>query len=156
MLRTSTLERTGTGEAGARGAWETIEMDGGQGMLGFGTVADGVWQMARLEAERHHGRLASEHSDAWRELAVAVLHVLVLDHLLAPAMGTKPTCKYVHLLREVTDAAAAKECQLAALVPPATMEHVAGDRRQPGEDAAEIDVLLSEAADRAGVQPTSR
>ena len=33
-------------------------------------------------------------------------------------------CRYVHLLREVTDVTAKKECQLACLVPPATMGHV--------------------------------
>ena len=67
--------------------------------------------------------LAPEHSESWRSLAVSVLHVLVLGRLL-PQAGSQPTCRYVHLLREVTDASAAKECQLAVLVPPATMEHV--------------------------------
>ncbi len=33
-------------------------------------------------------------------------------------------CHYVHLLREVTEAIAAKQCDVAALVPPATMDHV--------------------------------
>ena len=33
----------------------------------------------------------------------------------------KPTCHYVHLLKEVTDTVAARSCQLAVLVPPATM-----------------------------------
>ena len=37
-----------------------------------------------------------------------------------PARGTER----VHLLREVQDGVAARECQLAALVPPATMGHV--------------------------------
>jgi uncharacterized protein (DUF1015 family) len=31
---------------------------------------------------------------------------------------------FVHLLRRVTEAATRKECQLAVLVPPATMQHV--------------------------------
>ena len=53
-----------------------------------------------------------------------MLHVLVLDQLLPEKLGGKPECHYVHLLREVTDAAAARQCQLAVLVPPATMEHV--------------------------------
>ena len=36
-----------------------------------------------------------------------------------------PHChRYVHLLREVTEATARKQCQLAVLVPPATMSHV--------------------------------
>ena len=69
-------------------------------------------------------QLADKHSPAWRGLAVSVLHVLVMDHVLAPALSAKPECKYVHLLREVTDAVAAKQCQLAVLVPPATMQHV--------------------------------
>ncbi len=118
------VEKVGTGESGAREAWELIEADGGQDLLGFGTTADGVWQTARLKAPTEMARLAAEHSPAWQSLAVAILHVLVLDRLIAPALKSKPECKYVHLLREVQEATAAKQCQLAVLVPPATMEHV--------------------------------
>lgn len=116
------LETVGTGEKAARDTWEMIEAEGTQDVLGFGTVADGVWQLARFRAPEAMAEAAADHSPAWRGLAVAVLHRLVLDKLLAP--GGKLPCSYVHLLREVTDAAAAKQCQLAALVPPATMEHV--------------------------------
>ena len=45
-------------------------------------------------------------------------------------VGGKPECRYVHLLREVTDDVAAKRCQLAVLVPPAGMsdvEQIAGN-----------------------------
>jgi uncharacterized protein (DUF1015 family) len=69
-------------------------------------------------------RLAPDHSPAWRGLAVSVLHELVLNRLLSERFHTQPQCRYVHLLREVNEATAAKECQLAALVPPAGMEHV--------------------------------
>jgi len=69
-------------------------------------------------------QLAADHSPAWQGLAVSILHVVVADKLLAADRGWKPQCRYVHLLREVTDAMAAKECQLAALVAPATMSHV--------------------------------
>jgi uncharacterized protein (DUF1015 family) len=116
------VERVGTGEPGARDAWGLIEADGSQELLGFGTAADGVWQTARLRSAEEMGRLAADHSPAWRGLAVAVLHVLVLDRLLRPA--GQPACQYVHLLREVTDATAARSCDLAALVPPARMGHV--------------------------------
>ena len=68
--------------------------------------------------------LAPENSPVWRELAVSVLHVLVLGRLLPQAVGGQPQCRYVHLLREVGEAAAAKQCRLAVLVPPATMQHV--------------------------------
>jgi uncharacterized protein (DUF1015 family) len=118
------LEKVGQGEQGAKDAWELIEADGGQNVLGFGTVKDGVWQLARLRDTSRMSELAAAHSLAWRGLAVSVLHVLVLDDLLAPKLGAKPTCRYVHLLREVTEATAAGNCQLAVLVPPATMGHV--------------------------------
>jgi uncharacterized protein (DUF1015 family) len=117
------LETIGTGPEAARSAWETIEADGSQQLLGLGSTADGVWQTARFRSPDLMAQLAAEHSPAWRELAVAVLHRIVLDKLFAKK-GFKPECKYVHLLREVTDAVAKKECQLAVLVPPATMGHV--------------------------------
>ena len=118
------VERIGRGASGARDTWETIEADGSQDLLGFGTVADGVWQTARFQSPQLMAQRAANHSPAWRGLAVSILHVAVLDHLLPQATGGKPQCKYVHLLREVTDAVSAKQCQLAVLVPPATMGHV--------------------------------
>ncbi len=118
------VERIGQGEQGARETWETIEADGSQDVLGFGTVADGIWQTARFRSPQLMAERAANHSPAWRGLAVSILHVAVLDHLLPQALGGKAECKYVHLLREVTDAVARKECKLAVLVPPATMQHV--------------------------------
>jgi uncharacterized protein (DUF1015 family) len=117
------VETIGTGPDAAKDAWDFMEADGTQELLGFGTVADRVWQTARFKSPALMAQLAAEHSEAWRGLAVAVLHRMVLDKLLA-AQGT-PRCQYVHLLREVNDAVAAKSCRLAALVPPATMDHVA-------------------------------
>jgi uncharacterized protein (DUF1015 family) len=127
------VERIGTGEKGARDTWELIETDGSQEVLGFGTVADGVWQIARLQSGAEMGRLAADHSPTWQGLAVAILHVLVLEQLIKPALKASPACKYVHLLREVLDSTASRECQLAVLVPPATMSHVetiAGNREK--------------------------
>src|SRR5262249_7929936 len=118
------MERIGTGEKGARDAWELIESEGSQSLLGFGTVADGVWQVARLQAPGEMAKLAKDHSEAWRGLAVAVLHVLAMDRLIAPGLKAQPSCKYVHLLGEVLEATGARQCQVAALVPPATMGHV--------------------------------
>jgi uncharacterized protein (DUF1015 family) len=116
------VEPAGQGEKGARDAWELMQAEGTQGVLGFGTVADGTWQLARLRTPAVMDELAPEHSPAWRSLAVSVLHVLVLGRLLAGA--GQPQCRYVHLLGEVTDAAAARDCDLAVLVPPAGMDHV--------------------------------
>src|SRR5207302_7196222 len=66
---------------------------------------------------------AAEHSAAWQSLGVSILHVGILG-LLAKKLGGQLACRYVHLIKEVTDAVAARECALAALVPPASMEHV--------------------------------
>src|SRR4051794_20901232 len=44
------VEKVGSGDEGMRDAWELIEADGSQALLGFGTVADGVWQTARLRS----------------------------------------------------------------------------------------------------------
>jgi uncharacterized protein (DUF1015 family) len=118
------VDVVGTGAQGARDAWDMIEADGSQDVLGFGTVADGAWQIARFRTPQLMAEIEAEHSPAWRGLAVAVLHRVVLDRLLAAAGKGTPTCQYVHLLKEVTDATAAQACQVAALVPPATMGHV--------------------------------
>ncbi len=114
----------GKGEQGAKEAWEHIEADGSQDLLGFGTSADGIWQTARFKNSALIDSLASNHGKAWRGLAVAILHVVVLDNILAKAGADKPSCKYVHLLSEASTAVANRDCDVAALVPPATMNHV--------------------------------
>ena len=114
----------GHGEDGARAAWEFIETDGSQDMLGFGTVVDGGWQVGRFRDRAAMGQLAGHHGPDWRGLAVSVLHVLVLDHILREVGPGKLECRYVHLLREVQQSAVAKACDLAVLVPPASMNHV--------------------------------
>jgi uncharacterized protein (DUF1015 family) len=116
----------GQGEAGCRAAWELIEAGGDQDLLGFGTVADGAWLVARLRSDAAMDRLATGHSPDWRSLGVSILQVLVLDTLLAPERpaGAQGQTRYVHLLGEVLDDVAARGCDLACLVPPARMEHV--------------------------------
>jgi uncharacterized protein (DUF1015 family) len=117
-------EFAGTGEPGAGDAWDLVQADGSQNVLGFGTVADGHWLIARFRNPMIMNELAAQHSEAWRGLGVSVLHVFVLERLLSAAMSAKPQCRYVHRLDEVTAATANKTCQLATLVPPATMRHV--------------------------------
>jgi uncharacterized protein (DUF1015 family) len=108
----------------ARDAWELIEADGSQELLGFGTVADGAWMTGRFRSPELMAQLASEHSADWQSLAVAVLQRVILEKLLPEAGMKTPTCQYVHLLNEVDAAVAGKQCELAVLVPPASMEHV--------------------------------
>jgi uncharacterized protein (DUF1015 family) len=110
--------------ASGREAWETIELDGTQALLAFHTKVDGAWQFARLTNSQLIAELAANHSDDWRELAVSVLHVAVLNRLLPVATGGAASCRFVHLLNEVETDISAGGCDLAALVPPATMGHV--------------------------------
>lgn len=117
------VEVVGQGPKGMNDAWETLQTDGGQNVLGFGTVADGTWQIARFRGQTRIAEWASNHSETWRGLAVSILHVVVLDRLLTDG-HVKPQCKYVHTIAEVGGVVAAKQCQLATLVPPAKMDHV--------------------------------
>jgi uncharacterized protein (DUF1015 family) len=118
------METVGHGPDAAREAWELIESDGSQELLGFGTVADGAWQIGRFVSQPLMTELAGEHSPSWQTLAVAVLQRVVLERLLPGAGMAAPKCQYVHLLTEVNEAVAARQCELAVLVPPATMGHV--------------------------------
>jgi uncharacterized protein (DUF1015 family) len=120
------VQAVGHGEAGCRAAWGRVEEGGEQDVLAFGTVADDAWIVARLRSDEAMDRLASDRSADWRALGVSILHVLVLDHLLAGERkgGEKPATRYVHLLGEVLADVAARGCDLACLVPPARMEHV--------------------------------
>ena len=117
----------------AAACWEHVELEDSQSVLGFGTVADGKWFAAKLKDAAVMATLAPDQSQEWRSLAVSILHKLVLEKLVPEAVGGSPACKYVHLLKEVTDAVAAKDCQVAALVPPCGMhdvEEIAGNREK--------------------------
>jgi uncharacterized protein (DUF1015 family) len=118
------VESVGQGPQAARDAWELIQADGSQHVLGFGTAVDQTWQLARFRNTAVMDQLAPNHGTDWRGLAVSVLHVFVLDKLLPEGIGGQSQCRYVHLLQEAADAVAGKDCNLAVLVPPATMNHV--------------------------------
>ena len=119
------VETVGEGPAGAREAWELIEAEGTQSVLGFGTTSDGQWSLARLTDGSPMAKLAPDQSPAWHALGVSLLHKLALEHLLKPYLrDAGPSFRYVHLLDEVTQAIDARECQLGCLVPPAQISDV--------------------------------
>ncbi len=118
------VDYVGRGEDGARKVWDLMETDGSQNVLGFGTAADDSWQIARFDCAHQMAELVPEHGPDWRGLAVSLLHVLVFDRLLKPLVADHPQFSYVHRVDEAVAAIAKKDCALAALVPPATMEHV--------------------------------
>ena len=96
---------------------------GDQDVLGFGTVADGRWLIARLRSDDAMDRLAPEHSPDWRSLGVSILHVLVLERAARRRWARPRAATSTCSTRSSTDVAA-RGCDLACLVPPARMEHV--------------------------------
>ncbi len=119
------LESVGEGAEGAQNAWELMDADGGQNVFGFGTSKDGQWLSARLTDGSPMATLAPDQSNEWRGLGVSLLHRLVLDHLIGGQYpDAEQSCKYVHLMDEVTRAQADGSCQLACLVAPAGIDHV--------------------------------
>ncbi len=133
-------EPVGSGPERARTLWEEIEMEGEQATLGLYTAADNQWTLARLtDAGRERmAEAASEHSDDWQGLGVSILHRLVMETLLAPR-SSLPAPKYVRDIEEVVQGlkegdAAGRDAtgqagtggrfELAALVMPATVEHI--------------------------------
>jgi uncharacterized protein (DUF1015 family) len=134
-----TTEPAGSGPGRARSLWEEIELEGNQGTLGLYTAKDDQWTLARLTdaGRRRMAEVAADHSADWQGLGVSILHRLVMDTLLG--MPNLPAPKYVRDIDEVVrglqqgDAAGrdatgqqgtAGRFELAALVIPATVEHV--------------------------------
>jgi uncharacterized protein (DUF1015 family) len=134
-----TARPSGQGPEQAHSLWEEIEVEGQQGMLGFYTEKDNCWTMARItdSGRRRMAELAPEHSSDWQELGVAILHRLVMENLLQAVDLPKPM--YVHSVDEVVQGlqqgdAVGRDAtgqegtggnfELAALVMPATVDHV--------------------------------
>jgi uncharacterized protein (DUF1015 family) len=119
-----TTRIAGEGADLAHTVWEEIEYGGEQGTLGFYTAQDERWVMATItDAGRARmAEIAGDRSPAWQGLGVAILHRLVIDTLLGARDLPKP--RYVHLVDEVVEGLESDEFQLAALVMPATVDHV--------------------------------
>lgn len=130
----------------AREVWELIAVEDRQETIGLYCAHDDRWVIARLNTA---GAVEMEsvcgHSEQWRSLGVAILHQLLVGHLLQHSELPSPL--YVHDVDEVIhglkhgdakgrDAtgqeADGEQFQLAALVMPATLEHVR-DVSQNGE-----------------------
>jgi len=132
-------EPAGNGPEQARELWEQLEMEDDQGTLALYTAADDRWTLARLTdaGRRRMAGVAGDHSADWQALGVSILHRLVVDTLLDA--GDLPAPKYVRGLDEVVrglsqgddagrdatgQAGTGGRFELAALVMPATVEHI--------------------------------
>ncbi|HVX15556.1 MAG TPA: DUF1015 domain-containing protein [Pirellulales bacterium] len=119
-----TTRIVGEGADLAQTVWEEIEYGGDQGTIGLYTAADERWVIASVTdaARARMSELASEHSEDWQGLGVALLHRLVIEDLLGAKDLPKP--RYVHLVDEVVAGLESDEFRIAALVTPATVDHV--------------------------------
>ncbi len=136
----------------AQDAWELIQVQGTQDILGFAAPrstsdpsAGWSWVIARLTDRALLDRLVPDRSADWRGLGVSILHRLVLDHLLADR--SEPTCRFVHTIDEVVEAIAQRTCQLACLVPSVEVKRVQqiaqGGERMPAKSTYFYPKLLS-------------
>lgn len=115
----------GQGPYHAEEVWEEIEMEGDQGTIGLYTAADRHWTLAQItpDGRKQMTAIAGEHSGDWRSLGVAILHRLIVETLLGGKDLPKP--RYVHLVDEVVEGLESPDnFPLAALVMPATVEHI--------------------------------
>jgi uncharacterized protein (DUF1015 family) len=122
--RNFTTRVAGEGTDLAPTIWEEIETDGDQGTIGLYAKADDRWVIARLNdmGRARMAEVAAPHTEDWQGLGVAVLHRLLIDTLLDAKDLPKP--RYVHLVDEVVDGIETDEFPLAALVMPATVDHI--------------------------------
>ena len=117
----------GEGPELANSIWNVMETENCQETVALFCEADQRWVVCQLteEGKRRMAELASDRSSDWQGLGVAILHRLIMDHLLQANDLPKP--KYVHLVDELVDALhgdSSDAFALAALVMPATLEHI--------------------------------
>jgi uncharacterized protein (DUF1015 family) len=134
-----TVQTVGKGPDLAGQIWNDIAGAGEQARLAFYTAQDDTWTLATIGlvgAGRMH-QLTAEQSSDWQSLGVSILHRLVMEELLGLKDLPKPL--YVHSVEEVIDnlkkgdavgrdatgqMGAGGRFELAALVMPATVDHV--------------------------------
>ncbi|HTQ40932.1 MAG TPA: DUF1015 domain-containing protein, partial [Pirellulales bacterium] len=146
-----TTRVAGEGADLAPTVWGEIDKAAEQGTLGFFTGKDERWTVAKVTdaGRKRMAEIAGEHSADWQGLGVSLLHRLVVETLLHPSPQPSPTRgegekdlpkpKYVHTVDEVVESleqgdAATRDAtgvmgqggrfELAALVMPATVEHI--------------------------------
>ena len=137
----------GRGPDAATTIWEDIETGGDRSALGLYTRKDNRWLIA---SPTNVGRiriahLSNEHGEAWQSLGVSLLHRLIIGDILGCTELPKPG--YVHLIEEVTEGLRTGEYPLAAVLMPATVEHVRiislGGERMPAKSTYFYPKLLS-------------
>lgn len=117
-------EPAGEGPEAAYRLWDRIEAEGDQDTLAIYTRNDRRWTLFHLTeaGKARMDEVTEDHAPEWRELGVSLLHRLVLETLLG--IDDLPKPGYVHLIDEVVQGVSTGEYPMAALVMPATVDHV--------------------------------
>lgn len=122
-------ELVGRGPDAAGAVWAELDRLDEQWILALYSSASGEWTRisARQEAADRMAAISTDHSSDWQGLGVALLHRLILEDLLG--LKAFPTPTYVHQVGEVIDGLHGRlegnlRYPLAALVMPATIEHI--------------------------------
>jgi hypothetical protein len=117
-----------------------MELECEQGTLSLYTAADDAWTIARITGagQAKLANVAAAHSLDWQGLGVSILHKLLIETLLAHS-SSLPAPKYVRDIGEFVrslkegdsagrdatgQAGTGGRFELAALVMPATVEHI--------------------------------
>lgn len=131
----------GQGPELATRVWEDIYAEGDQGTIGFYAGGDQQWVVSHLTpaGRQRMAGIAADHGPDWQSLGVSILHRLVMHTLLQARDLPKPL--YVHSAQEVADhlhrgdrigrdatgqQGEGGDFPLAALVMPATLQHIQG------------------------------
>jgi len=114
----------GEGPELAPTVWEDVQTSSDQDVLGLYTRQDRRWTIARLTpaGRARLDQLAPDHNDEWRCLGVSILQQLIVENLL-DRPGPVDT-KFVHAMEELVPGLQSGEFPVAALVMPATVDHV--------------------------------
>ncbi len=134
-----TVQTIGKGPDEAGIIWDDIAAADEQSRMAFYTAQDDTWTLATISlvGAGRMGQIAAEQTGDWQSLGVSLLHRLVLENLLGLKDLPKPM--YVHSAAEVIEnwkkgdavgrdatgqMGAGGRFELAALVMPATVDHV--------------------------------
>jgi len=124
-----TTRVAGEGSDLAAPVWDEIEQRDDQGTLGLFCEKDQRWVVASLTetGRARMAEVANEQSEPWQSLGVSILRRLVIETLLEQPAVARP--EYVHLVADLIDRIDhgdedGSRFQLAALVMPATLDHI--------------------------------
>ncbi|HOA53450.1 MAG TPA: DUF1015 domain-containing protein, partial [Thermogutta sp.] len=112
------------GPEAARDVWELVEASPDPATLAIFTRPDQQWSIAELTpaGREKMDDIATDHTPEWRALGVAVLHRLVVEHLLK--LEPPLDIDYVHSIEEVILGLQTSNYPMAVLVKPASVKDI--------------------------------